>query len=118
MLQSKFKILNADEAFGVVGKSVKTAFVQKALVAKQEQQVRRQRALKVLSHAASRSASPQLELIAASMQFDVFTKVKEEIDAMDIELTEQQEDEIAHRDWGMDTQREHPFHCFCLRLES
>jgi len=101
-VEDTIKILNADESFEVFDKSVNTAFVQKAVVAEQEQQVRRQRALQVLHQATGRTGSPQLALIAASVQLDAFTKVKEEIDKMVTELSRQQEDEIAHRDLCID----------------
>jgi len=97
-VEDTIKILNSDQAFDVFDKSVNTAFVQKSALV-QQQQVRRQQAVKVLQQAAARSGSPQIALIAASVQLDTFEKVKEEIDKMVTELSKQQEDEIAQRDW-------------------
>merc|ERR1711974_267221 len=70
-------------------------FIQESSVAKE----RRKRAVDVLNKAAGRTGAPQLALIAMSAQLDEFTKVKAEIDKMVVELSKQQEDEVAHRDW-------------------
>merc|ERR1719262_185583 len=45
---------------------------------------------------------PKLALLLVSAQLDAFTKVKELIDKMVAELSQQQKDEIAHRDWCVD----------------
>jgi len=97
-VEDTIKILNSDQAFDVFDKSVNIGFVQKSALVEQ-QQVRRHRAVKVLRQAAAQSGSPQIALIAASVQLDTFEKVKQEIDKMVTELSKQQEDEIAHRDW-------------------
>jgi len=47
--------------------------------------------------------APELSLLASRAQLDAFTKVKEEIDKMVTELNKQQQDEIEHRDWCIDS---------------
>merc|ERR1719305_1659143 len=60
---------------------------------------RRQQAVIALQRAARVAGSPQIALLAASAQLDAFTEVKELIDKMVAELTKQQADEVAHRDF-------------------
>jgi len=100
-VEDTIKILNTDPAFDVFDKTVNIAFLQTGMTSKEEQQQRRQ-TVAVLQHAAQRFGEPQLSLLAASAQLDAFTKVKELIDKLDAELTKQQKDEVAHRDWCID----------------
>merc|ERR1719161_2373429 len=93
-----------DEAFNMFDKTVNTGFVQKTAVSsvaqvKQQQQLLRDRAVKALERAAGHTGAPQLALVMTSVKLDAFTKVKELIDKMVAELTAQQQDEIAQRDW-------------------
>jgi hypothetical protein len=100
------KILNSDQAFEVTGRSVSdpdsstfvagTALLQKSSA--NEVQTRIERAASVLR----RSKEPklqQLALLAVAGGLDAFTKVKQEIDKLVVELGKQMEDEVAHRDW-------------------
>jgi len=48
------------------------------------------------------TGSPQLAMLAESVQLDAFTKVKAAIDKMVAELTSQQQEEVQHRDWCTD----------------
>merc|ERR1719253_1386391 len=64
--------------------------------------MRRNKAVSVLQRAARISGAPQIALLAASAQLDAFTKVKALIDKMVAELTQQQKDEVDHRDWCID----------------
>merc|ERR1719247_702887 len=87
------KILNSDESFEAFDKMKAPVFLQTS------QTERRQEAVSVLRRAAASSGSPQVALLAASAQLDAFTKVKELIDKMVAELTNQQSDEVDKRDW-------------------
>merc|ERR1719310_302476 len=59
----------------------------------------RKRAAKVLRRMAARSHSPELALLAGSVELDAFTKVKAAIDKMVETLTLQQSDEVKKNDW-------------------
>merc|ERR1719203_1848152 len=100
-VQDTIAILNSDKSFDNFDKSVNTAeptFLQTAAQTLEKQRLMQVSSL--LQQAAGQAgASPKLALLAASAQVDTFTKVKEEIDKMVVELTKQQEDEINHRDW-------------------
>lgn len=94
------KIINSDKAFDNFMTTVNTAFLQMSGgESTQEQQMRQRRVASMLAEAAGRIHSPRLSLLATAAQLDAFTKVKEEIDKMVIELSKQQKDEIEHRDW-------------------
>lgn len=96
------KILNSDESFELFDKMVAPTpmflqtFVQKTFSAQQQM---RKRAVSVLQGIAKLDVTPKVALLVVSAQLDAFTKVKEMIDKMVVELQKQQKDEIAHRDW-------------------
>lgn len=93
-------ILNSDDAFDAFGKTVNTAFLQRAaMVAGEAERAQRLRAVSVIQGLADRSGSPQLAMLATAAQLDSFVKVKAAIDQMVVELSKQQQDEVAHRDW-------------------
>lgn len=94
-VQDTIKILNSDEAFDNFDKTVNTAFLQTASVSSSEEQLRRQRAAQVLREADMLS-------LATAAELDAFTKVKEAIDKMVVELKTQQADEVKQRDWCKD----------------
>lgn len=94
------KILNDDEAFDNFDKTVNVALLQTSGgLSTAEQHARGQRAASLLATAAEQSHSPKLSLLATMLNLDAFTKVKEEIDKMVVQLEKQQKDEVAHRDW-------------------
>merc|ERR1712150_90951 len=99
-------ILNSDTAFDNFDKTVNTAFLQEAAVSSstesEEQHEKLGQVSTNLRAAAARFGSPQIALLAARAQLDTFTKVKELIDKMVVELNKQQQDEIDHRDWCID----------------
>jgi peptidoglycan hydrolase CwlO-like protein len=105
-------ILNSDEAFANFEKTTKSMteskdFVEDSTVVflqteSEVMQARRQRVTDLLRLTASRTGSPKLALLAASAQLDAFTKVKEIIDKLVVELQTQQADEVKHRDWCID----------------
>jgi len=90
-------ILNSDESFGAMDKTV-NSFLQVSSQQQQQEQARRAQAAAVLQRAAAKTGQPKLALIAISAQLDAFTKVKVEIDKMVAALQAQQKDEIASRD--------------------
>jgi len=90
------KILNSDESFESFDKMQAPVFMQ---TASSSQKDMRQRAVTALKRAADVSGSPVIALLAQSAQLDAFTKVKVLIDKMVTELTKQQKDEVAHRDY-------------------
>jgi len=99
-VEDTIKILNDDKAFDVFDKTVNAAFLQTSgRTAAAEEKARRRRAASVLELAAGRWHAPGLALLATAARLDAFTKVREEIDKMVVELKKQQEDEIEHRDW-------------------
>lgn len=97
------KILNDDSSFDNFDKTVNVAFVQAdSRSSHRESEEQRQRLNRVaasLQGAASQLGVPQLALLATRAHLDTFTRVKELIDKMVVELAKQQEDEVAHRDW-------------------
>jgi len=94
-VEDTIAILNSDESFGAMDKSV-NSFLQ--VSSQQQEQARRAQAAAVLQRAAGKTGQPKLALLAISAQLDAFTKVKVEIDKMVAQLKIQQEDEIVHRD--------------------
>jgi len=106
-VEETIAILNSDEAFDNFGKTLGAAsFLQlnadtqsKIGAGEYEEAQQRKNAVAVLQKAAALTGAPQLALIAASVQLDAFTKVKADIDKLVDELTKQQDDEVAHRDW-------------------
>jgi uncharacterized coiled-coil protein SlyX len=101
-VEDTIAILNTDESFDVAEQTVNrpTAFLQ--IASAKEQQRRRKAASLLLHQAAQRTGSAQMVVLASSVQLDTFTKVKEAIDKMVVELTAQNKDEIAMRDWCID----------------
>jgi len=89
------KILNSDESFEAFDKHVAPVFLQTDA----NQKERRKKVVAALKRAADLSGSPQVALLATSVQLDAFTKVKELIDKMVVELQAQQKEEVKHRDW-------------------
>jgi len=59
-------------------------------------------AAQVLRRQAKASRSPQLSILATSVELDSFTRVKEAIDKMIAMLKQQQADEVKHTDWCKD----------------
>lgn len=104
------KILNSDTSFDNFDKTVNGSPYIGLLQTRsssahresEEQQMRLSRVASSLQQAAAQLGAPQLALLATRARLDAFTKVKELIDKMVAELTKQQEDEVAHRDWCID----------------
>jgi len=94
------KILNDDSAFEAFDKVANVALLQTSVTSGQRERLHR--ATSVLDIAAARLGAPELSLLATRARLDQFTKVKEEIDKMVVELNKQQQDEIEHRDWCID----------------
>jgi len=96
-VEDTIKILNSDESFEAFDKmeAPQPMFLQ----TRSSEPERRQRAVSALQRAARVSGKPEMALLAVSAQLDAFTKVKALIDKMVAELTKQQKEEIAHRDY-------------------
>jgi len=60
---------------------------------------RRHEAAAVLRRVAAKSGSPDLSLLASSVELDAFTKVKAMVDKMIATLNTQQADEVKKNDW-------------------
>mmetsp|Transcript_146732 Transcript_146732/g.381384 ORF Transcript_146732/g.381384 Transcript_146732/m.381384 type:complete len:686 (+) Transcript_146732:102-2159(+) len=99
-VEDTIKILNEDASFENFDKTVNVALLQTSSTSAQKERLRR--ATSVLKRAAAQVGAPELALLASRAQLDAFTKVKEEIDKMVVELNKQQQDEIEHRDWCID----------------
>jgi hypothetical protein len=96
-------ILNSDTSFDNFENTVNSAFVQvTSLVQNTETEQQREKLSRVatsLQKSAALLGAPKLALLASAAKLDTFTKVKELIDKMVVELGKQNQDEIAHRDW-------------------
>merc|ERR1719281_1372260 len=79
-------------------------FVQVSLVSSRKRSMAemRRQASQIVQGAAVALRSPKLSALAALMQTDVFSKVKEAVDAMVTQLKQEQKDELKHRDWCID----------------
>jgi len=102
-------ILSNDDARDQFRKSY--GFLQvnarQASVGKHEQDDVRKQAANVLRQASLKAGgNPQLGALAARVQLDAFTKVKEAIDNMVTELLQEKQDEIKHRDSCISEQNE------------
>mmetsp|Transcript_35530 Transcript_35530/g.94110 ORF Transcript_35530/g.94110 Transcript_35530/m.94110 type:complete len:699 (-) Transcript_35530:90-2186(-) len=101
-VEDTIKILNSDEAFASMDKTV-SSFVQVSSVTASEETsetvAKRNKVSTLLQKVAGSTGAPALALLAASAQLDTFEKVKVEIDKMVAELGKQQKDEVGHRDW-------------------
>merc|ERR1719235_2186035 len=59
----------------------------------------RREAAAILRRTAAKSHSPELSMLASSVELDAFTKVKAMIDKMIATLKTQQADEVKKNDW-------------------
>jgi hypothetical protein len=93
------EILNADEAKDAMDTTFK--FIQTATANQQSSadKQRRQEAAAVLRNSAAKMHSPELAMLATTVELDAFTKVKAMIDKMITTLQSQQADEVKKNDW-------------------
>jgi tetratricopeptide (TPR) repeat protein len=84
--------LNSDASFDAFDKTSNEEFLQISSMSSSD---KRRRAAEVLR----KSGNAQLAMLASQVQLDAFTKVKEAIDSMVVELGKQQKDEVEHRDY-------------------
>jgi len=84
-------ILTGDDA-----KDLLLKFVQ---VSSSRSSKSRQRAAKMVSQMAKKFKNPKFSALSMSMRLDAFTKVKEEIDKMIVELKKTQGDEVEKKDF-------------------
>jgi chromosome segregation ATPase len=107
-VQDAIKILNSDESFGAFEKTTKGFVEDQDFVAASAgvsllqadaetavAGVRRSRAAQVLRA----TGLPRLVLLASSVQEGVFDKVIAEVERLAAELSQQQKDEVKHRDY-------------------
>merc|ERR550514_2211646 len=86
------EILTGDDA-----KDLLLKFVQKSSITRVS--MNRQRAAKMVLQLAKKLDKPRLSALSMSMRLDAFTKVKEEIDALVVELKQTQKDEVVKKDF-------------------
>mmetsp|Transcript_111293 Transcript_111293/g.204088 ORF Transcript_111293/g.204088 Transcript_111293/m.204088 type:complete len:733 (-) Transcript_111293:59-2257(-) len=75
------------------------SFVQISTERHEKSKLQRKRAAQVLRKAAAKGHSPELSIMATSVELDAFTKVKAAIDKMVAMLQQQQKDEVATNDY-------------------
>merc|ERR1719321_310372 len=85
------EILTGDDA-----KDLLLKFVQKSSVTRVSKN--RERAAKMVAQLSKKLDKPRLVALSMSMRLDAFTKVKENIDAMVVELKQTQKDEVVKKD--------------------
>merc|ERR1719271_411115 len=91
-------ILSDDDAFDLFDKTVNSFVQLKELKARS----RTRRAASVLRGVAKKTNNVQLMALASKVQLDAFVKVKKAIDDMTAALTQEQADEVKHRDFCVD----------------
>jgi len=92
------KILSNDDAHDSFTESFN--FVQtKSAAVKAHSSDRAAQASKILSTAATKYNNPALATLASAVRLDAFTKVKQAIDTMILDLTAEKDAEIKHKDW-------------------
>jgi len=89
-------ILSGDDAHDLFTKTFNPALMEKqsAVLSK-----RRTQASKLLSEMAHKLQSPRLATLAVRVRLDAFTRVKKAIDEMIVQLLQEKEDEIKHKDF-------------------
>jgi hypothetical protein len=91
-------ILSADQAHDTFSKTFNPSFLQKRSSRSSRGNAREQ-AARVLRAVAEKTHNPELSGLALAAQLDAFTKVKEAIDKMVTELTEEKAEEIKQKDF-------------------
>jgi len=91
-------IVSGDDARDTANKTLKVTFLQ-TKIASAHEKIMRQLVSKRLMKAAVKAGSPELSMLASSVQLDAFTKVKKAIDGMVAQLKIQQADEVTHKDF-------------------
>jgi hypothetical protein len=95
-VQETIAILNSDDSFEAMGKTVNT-FVQVSAKRSRAEQTKKHQAAEVLRSVRGGSAS--LAALAAAVELDGFEKAIAAIDKMVTDLTKQQKEEVEHKDW-------------------
>jgi len=91
------EVLSGDDAHDLFTKTFNPSFVQTEM-----QSERRTQASKLLSAVAQKLENPRLAALAVRVRLDAFTRVKQSIDEMVVELAKQSADEIKHKDFCVD----------------
>jgi len=92
-ISEALSILQDDEARDV---QARVSFVQLSTI-KVQRAV--DRAVAILSAAATKNGNPKMSALAVMMKSDVFAKVKQAIDEMTVQLKKEGQDEVKHRDF-------------------
>jgi len=91
-------ILQQDEARDAISGTYSSFFQVSSDKADSDKKARHQ-AAEALRAAAKKAHSPQLSIMATSVELDAFSKVKKAIDDMIAMLKQQQDDEVKKSDW-------------------
>jgi len=89
-------VLSSDDAHDVFTKTFNPALLQREGSANSE---RRATASKLLLAVSKKLHNPRLATLAEKVKLDAFTRVKEIIDKMVVQLLKEKEDEIKHKDF-------------------
>jgi len=93
-ISEALKILTDDDARELMSKT--TGFLQSSMSLRSAGKAA---AARVLRTAAQKLGKPRLAMLAEAMKGDVFSKIKENIDGMVAQLSQETKDEIKHRDY-------------------
>lgn len=90
-------ILHGDQARDAMSSTF--GFMQVATSVSRHEELRRRDAAAALRQTAKKVGSPELSILATSVELDAFTRVKKAIDEMVAALRQQQADEVKKTDW-------------------
>jgi hypothetical protein len=91
-------ILSADQAHDTFSKTFNPSFLQRSSRTSRGSNARKE-AARLLRAVAAKTHNPALSGLAVAAELDAFTKVKEAIDKMVTELTEEQAEEVKQKDF-------------------
>merc|ERR1712151_1067335 len=92
-------ILSGDDAHDLFTRTFNPALLQEE---SRVQSTRRTQAAALLKAVAEKHNNPRLATLAYKVRLDAFTRVKKAIDDMIAQLLKEKEDEIKHKDFGVD----------------
>mmetsp|Transcript_40858 Transcript_40858/g.89006 ORF Transcript_40858/g.89006 Transcript_40858/m.89006 type:complete len:660 (+) Transcript_40858:78-2057(+) len=97
-VQDTIKILTEDDAAETMTRSMSLLQVGAETRRRQERRIR-QDAAHLLLQVASKTGNKLIAALAARVELDVFTKIKQAIDEMTAQLKQEMADEVKHRDY-------------------
>merc|ERR1719181_1783547 len=92
-------VLSSDDAHDLFTKTFNPSLLQKESAMHSE---RRAKASQLLSTVAQKMENPRLATLATRVRLDAFTRVKNSIDDMVVQLLKEKADEIKHKDFCVD----------------